>query len=60
MSIQRVQFQINASGQGETNTGGTLDLNIKKPAKAEAPQPTPAKITEEVTNTFNKSSGSDA
>ncbi|MCL2894506.1 type VI secretion system Vgr family protein [Brenneria tiliae] len=60
VSIQCVQFQINASGQGEINTGGTLDLNIKKPAKAEAPQPTPAKITEEVNNTFNKSSGSDA
>lgn len=60
VSIQCVNFQINASGQGEINTGGTLDLNIKQPAKAKTPPPTPADITNEVNSVFKKSSGSDA
>ncbi|MGL6021471.1 MAG: type VI secretion system tip protein VgrG, partial [Gibbsiella quercinecans] len=60
VSIQCVNIQINASGQGEINTGGTLDLNIKQPAKAKTPPPTPADITNEVNSVFKKSSGSDA
>ncbi|KAB8310337.1 type VI secretion system tip protein VgrG [Erwinia endophytica] len=57
ISLQCVNVEINASGQGQINTGGTLDLNINQPAKAAAPQPTPAEIKEQVNNAF-KDSGS--
>ncbi|MGE9551073.1 type VI secretion system Vgr family protein [Erwinia amylovora] len=57
ISLQCSQFEINASGQGQINTGGTLDLNINQPAKAPPPQPTPSDIESEVTEAF-KDSGS--
>jgi len=59
ISLQCKNFQINASGQGEINTGGTLDLNINKPAQAPAVSPTPGEIAAEVSNVFaNKDAGS--
>ena len=59
ISLQCKNFQINASGQGEINTGGTLDLNISQPAAAPAPSPTPGEIAAEVSNVFaNKNAGS--
>ncbi|WP_239497179.1 bacteriophage T4 gp5 trimerisation domain-containing protein, partial [Franconibacter helveticus] len=50
-------FKINASGAGEINTGGTLDLNITKPAAPASVSPTPGEIESEVKNTFNKGEG---
>ncbi len=59
ISLQCKNFQINASGQGEINTGGTLDLNINQPAAAPAPSPTPGEIAAEVSDVFaNKDAGS--
>ncbi|MFJ1501938.1 type VI secretion system tip protein TssI/VgrG, partial [Erwinia amylovora] len=61
ISLQCSNLQINASGQGEINTGGTLDLNIQQPAKGAAPQPTPGEITSLVNQAFKApDSGSDA
>ncbi|AML57959.1 Uncharacterized protein conserved in bacteria [Serratia rubidaea] len=60
VSIQCTQFEINASAQGEINTGGTLDLNVKKPAKGATPKPTPAEITQEVAKVFKGSSEGNA
>lgn len=57
ISMQCKQFQINASGQGEINTGGTLDLNINVPGTAAQPSPTPDEIKNDVTEAFqNKGS----
>ncbi|WP_049293943.1 type VI secretion system tip protein TssI/VgrG, partial [Franconibacter helveticus] len=50
-------FKINASGAGEINTGGTLDLNITQPAAPASVSPTPGEIESEVKNTFNKGEG---
>ncbi|EOW6804962.1 type VI secretion system Vgr family protein, partial [Cronobacter muytjensii] len=47
------KFAINASGTGQINTGGTLDLNLKDPDKAPNVAPTPADIQNEVAKTFN-------
>ena len=55
ISLQCLNFQINASQQGEINTGGTLDLNVKQPAQAAPQQPTPADITAKVKDAFNNS-----
>nr|WP_168403478.1 type VI secretion system tip protein TssI/VgrG [Erwinia amylovora] len=61
ISLQCSNLQVNASGQGEINTGGTLDLNIQQPAKGAAPQPTPGEITSLVNQAFKApDSGSDA
>lgn len=57
ISLQCKQFQINASGQGEINTGGTLDLNINVPGTAAQPSPTPDEIKNDVMEAFqNKGS----
>ncbi|MCX0501409.1 type VI secretion system Vgr family protein [Erwinia billingiae] len=57
ISMQCKQFQINASGQGEINTGGTLDLNINVPGTAAQPSPTPDEIKNDVMEAFqNKGS----
>ncbi|MEI2602967.1 type VI secretion system tip protein TssI/VgrG [Erwinia aphidicola] len=55
ISLQCLNFQINASQQGEINTGGTLDLNVRQPAQAAPQQPTPADITAKVKDAFNNS-----
>ncbi|MFU9137177.1 bacteriophage T4 gp5 trimerisation domain-containing protein, partial [Erwinia tasmaniensis] len=57
ISLQCTQFEINASGKGQINTGGTLDLNITQPAKTEI-KPTPSDIQSEVTKKFNDSGSS--
>jgi type VI secretion system secreted protein VgrG len=57
ISLQCKQFQINASGQAEINTGGTLDLNINVPGTAAQPSPTPDEIKNDVMEAFqNKGS----
>lgn len=58
ISLQCDNFQINASAQGQINTGGTLDLNINKPAEAAAADPTPDSIITEVNNTFKEGGSS--
>uniref|UniRef100_UPI0023B8F84A type VI secretion system Vgr family protein n=1 Tax=Mixta sp. Marseille-Q2659 TaxID=2736607 RepID=UPI0023B8F84A len=50
-------FSINAAAQGEINTGGTLDLNIKKPGGAISVAPMPDQIKERVNAAFNKNKG---
>ena len=50
-------FSINAAAQGEINTGGTLDLNIKKPGSAISVAPMPDQIKERVNAVFNKNKG---
>ncbi|MEN4890110.1 type VI secretion system Vgr family protein [Erwinia billingiae] len=57
ISLQCKQFQINASGQAEINTGGTLDLNINVPGTVAQPSPTPDEIKNDVMEAFqNKGS----
>ncbi|EKY3200883.1 VgrG protein [Cronobacter turicensis] len=53
VNLYCTQFAINASGTGQINTGGTLDLNLKDPDKATSVAPTPADIQNEVAKTFN-------
>ncbi|EPE2232172.1 bacteriophage T4 gp5 trimerization domain-containing protein, partial [Cronobacter turicensis] len=53
VNLYCTQFAINASGTGQINTGGTLDLNLKDPDKAASVAPTPADIQNEVAKTFN-------
>ncbi|HBV38715.1 MAG TPA: type VI secretion system tip protein VgrG, partial [Erwinia sp.] len=53
VSIQCKNFQINASEQGQINTGGTLDLNMTQPAKAPSPSPTPKDISSELEKELN-------
>ncbi|KOC92733.1 type VI secretion system Vgr family protein [Winslowiella iniecta] len=52
ISLQCKNFQINASGQGEINTGGILDLNINQPVPVAAPSPSPTEIAAEVSKVF--------
>lgn len=52
ISLQCKNFEINATSQGQINTGGTLDLNISTPATPPPAEPTPAQITSAVNNTF--------
>ncbi|ELY3761212.1 type VI secretion system tip protein VgrG [Cronobacter universalis] len=54
VNLYCTKFAINASGTGQINTGGTLDLNLKKePDKASNVAPTPGDIQNEVAKTFN-------
>ncbi|EMH4164444.1 type VI secretion system tip protein VgrG [Pluralibacter gergoviae] len=57
VTLQCVNFTVNASGVGEINTGGTLDLNINKPGKAPAAEPTPGQIQAAVKNAFSQGDG---
>jgi type VI secretion system secreted protein VgrG len=54
ISLQCIQFQINATGNGQINTGGTLDLNISTPTPGITPDPTPMTIGYEVLQAFDK------
>jgi len=54
ISLQCDQFQINATGNGQINTGGTLDLNINEPKAGDTPDPTPFTIGYEILQAFNK------
>jgi len=56
VNLQCINFTVNASGQGEINTGGTLDLNISKPAAASDTEPTSAQIQNAVKAAFNQGS----
>lgn len=58
ISLQCKQFQINASGQAEINTGGTLDLNINVPGTAAQPSPTPDEIKNDVMEAFHNKGSS--
>ncbi|EKK3985644.1 type VI secretion system Vgr family protein, partial [Cronobacter sakazakii] len=54
VNLYCTKFAINASGTGQINTGGTLDLNLKnEPDKASNVAPTPGDIQNEVAKTFN-------
>ncbi|GLR09518.1 type VI secretion system Vgr family protein [Mixta theicola] len=55
--LQCNTFSVNASAQGEINTGGTLDLNIKKPGGSISFSPMPDQIKELVSTVFNKNKG---
>lgn len=55
--LQCNTFSVNASAQGEINTGGTLDLNIKKPGVSLSFSPMPDQIKELVSAVFNKNKG---
>ncbi|EOS94850.1 Rhs element Vgr family protein [Erwinia tracheiphila PSU-1] len=52
VSLQCKNFEINATAQGQINTGGTLDLNINTPATPVAAKPTPGDITSAVSAAF--------
>ena len=55
--LQCNTFSINAAAQGEINTGGTLDLNIKNPGGSLSIAPMPDQIKELVNTVFNKNKG---
>jgi len=58
VTLQCINFTVNATGAGEINTGGTLDLNLKKPSEpGSAPKPTPGEIQAAVRKTFNQGNG---
>ncbi len=54
ISLQCTQFEINATGKGQINTGGTLDLNISQPTPGVTPDPTPMTIAIQVEEAFDK------
>ncbi|ADU69802.1 type VI secretion system Vgr family protein [Pantoea sp. At-9b] len=54
VTLQCVNFNIDASGTGQINTGGTLDLNLKQPGALPAVEPTPAQIQDAVKAAFNQ------
>ena len=55
--LQCNTFSINASAQGEINTGGTLDLNLKNPGGSLSIAPMPDQIKELVKAVFTKDKG---
>ncbi|KJV35879.1 type VI secretion system Vgr family protein [Pantoea sp. SM3] len=54
VTLQCVNFNIDASGTGQINTGGTLDLNLKQPGALPAVEPTPAQIQDAVKAAFDQ------
>ncbi|MCX8960514.1 bacteriophage T4 gp5 trimerisation domain-containing protein, partial [Erwinia psidii] len=58
VSLQCKNFEVNATGRGQINTGGTLDLNISTPGKSEPAQPTPEQIASAVSDAFKNGGNS--
>ncbi|XTZ38651.1 type VI secretion system Vgr family protein [Salmonella enterica] len=58
VNLQCEGFTINAAGDGQINTGGTLDLNLAKPAPSEDAEPTPAQIQQAVKAAFKQGTDS--
>ncbi|SEK85738.1 type VI secretion system secreted protein VgrG [Kosakonia sacchari] len=54
VSLQCLNFSIDALSNGEINTGGTLDLNITRPESLPTVEPTPEQIQAAVKAAFNQ------